>query len=284
MPAIVETSAALDALLRRHDYDRFLLTLFMPAIRRDAVRALYAFNYEIARIREAVTDPLLGQIRLQWWREGIDAVFAGQPVRRHEVLSPLAAAIAAGGLSREHFDRLIEARERDLAPEPPATVAALEAHAEETAAPLQLLVLQALGEDGAVTNQAARAAAIAYALAGLLRATPFLVGTRRFILPRALIDETGLDLELLFAGKASPPLAVIVHRIADRAAHHLAVARGLRGEVPRAALPALLPAVLAAADLQRLRRAGFNVFAAGVTRRDPWRSWRLTLASLRGRY
>ena len=63
----------LGELVRRHDRDRYQTALFAPADRREALFALYAFNYEIARVRESVTQPMLGQIRLQWWREVIDA-------------------------------------------------------------------------------------------------------------------------------------------------------------------------------------------------------------------
>src|SRR6266702_8323096 len=73
------------ALVRRHDHDRFQTVLFAPAARREALFALYAFNYEIARVRENVSQPVLGQIRLRWWRESIAAAFAGGPVRRHIV-------------------------------------------------------------------------------------------------------------------------------------------------------------------------------------------------------
>jgi NADH dehydrogenase [ubiquinone] 1 alpha subcomplex assembly factor 6 len=287
MPAIAETKRSgheLAELLRRYDRDRYLLALFAPAERRDAVMALYAFNYEIAKIRETVSQPVLGQIRLQWWREGLDAAAGDVAVRRHEVLTPLAAAIRRHGLSRAHFDRLIGARERDLSDESPATLAALEAYAEETAAPLQFLTLEALGVTAPEAMKAARPAAIAFALTGLSRATPHLARTRRHILPQALIDETEFDPETLFAGKPSPKLAEIVRRIAVRAEFHLYTARALQPQLAPAALPALLPAVLAAADLKRLRRANYNVFAASVQRSDPWRSWRLTLAALIGRY
>ena len=267
MPAIVETSereSAITALLRRHDRDRYLLALFVPAARRLAVQNLYAFNYEIARIRETVSEPMLGQIRLEWWREGIDAAFGGGAVRRHQVLTPLADTIRRSGLSREHFERLIAARERDLAPEPPATIAALEAYAEETSAPLQLLVLEALGAADAEANRAARDAAIAYALSGLLRATPFQARSPRYAV--------------------APPLVQEAKGVAARAAAHLEAARALRGQVTRGALPALLPAVLAAADLARLRRAAFDPFAPTLARPDPWRAWRLAVASALGRY
>ncbi len=155
MPAIVETSAlegAGAALLQRHDRDRYLLSLFVPVARRGVVQTLYAFNSEIARVREHVTNPVLGQMRLQWWREGIDAAYGGA-VARHEVLTPLAEAIRQCGLTRGHFERLIAAREEDLSPEPPATLEALDAYAERSSAPLQLLVLEALGAVSPTANR-----------------------------------------------------------------------------------------------------------------------------------
>lgn len=264
MPAIVETPREFGParLLRRHDRDRYLLALFAPAAYRPALQAIYAFNYEIARVRESVSEPTLGQIRLQWWREGLDAAFGDGAVRRHEVLTPLADAIRQRGLSRDHFDRLVAVRERDLAPDPPETITALEAYADECSAPLQLLTLEVLGASGADANRAAREAAIAYALAGLLRASAFLRQIHR--LPPALVDET--------------------EQVAARAQIHLDAARALWRQVSRSALPALWPAVLAAADLSRLRRAGFDPFTPEFARADPWRAWRLAAASWLGRY
>ena len=88
------------AIVRRHDRDRYQTALFAPSDRREALFALYAFNYEVARVREAVTTPMLGQIRLQWWREVIEAAYSGGPARRHEVVTPLVTAITAFGLTR----------------------------------------------------------------------------------------------------------------------------------------------------------------------------------------
>src|SRR5262244_2642029 len=122
------------ALVRRHDRDRFQTVLFAPATRREALFALYAFNYEIARVRESVTEPMLGQIRLQWWRENVAAAFEGGAARHHIVAQPLASTIQQFALSRGHFDRLIDGRESDLGDDPPADLAALEAYAEATSA------------------------------------------------------------------------------------------------------------------------------------------------------
>src|SRR4051794_33162883 len=75
--------ASLAVLVRRHDRDRFQTALFARPRQREALFALYAFNYEIARVREAVSEPMLGQIRLQWWREVVSAAFSGEAPRQH---------------------------------------------------------------------------------------------------------------------------------------------------------------------------------------------------------
>src|SRR6202051_3489994 len=93
IPRAAPGLSPLAALLRRHDRDRYQTALFAPADRQGALFALYAFNYEIARVRESAPQPMLGLIRLQWWREVVAAAFAGMPPRQHEVAGPLAALI-----------------------------------------------------------------------------------------------------------------------------------------------------------------------------------------------
>ena len=97
MPAAL---SPVGALARAADYDRYLSALFAPVDSREALFALIAFNHEVARIPEAVSEPMLGRIRLQWWREVLEAVDAGEPARRHEVAVPLADAIRACSLDR----------------------------------------------------------------------------------------------------------------------------------------------------------------------------------------
>src|ERR1700721_1302405 len=93
--------------VRRYDRDRFLATLFAPASLRPDLWALLAFNLETARVREVVSQPILGQIRLQWWRDAIEEIYDGKPARRHEVATPLAETIKRHGLSRHRFARPI---------------------------------------------------------------------------------------------------------------------------------------------------------------------------------
>lgn len=335
--------------VRRLDNDRFLATLFAPAGPREALFALYAFNLEVARIPEMVSEPLLGAIRLQWWREAIDAIFAGAPPR-HVAAAGLADAVRRFGLGRVHFDRLLDARALDLAEQPPADLAALVAYADGSCAALVHLALEALGaagtapgdgqgdspgdgqgngpengqgdsdhgggpgddhgggqgggqgsykSEGAPTPgteaagnaEKARAVAaagrhvgIAWALTGLLRAVPFHAGARRLYLPRRLLDEAGIGAGDVFARRPSAGLAAVTRTVAEEARAHLAQARAVRARVPRAALPALLPAILAEAYLGRIERAGFDVFAGNLAIAAPGRQLRLLVAALGGRY
>src|SRR5215469_14316459 len=76
------------ALVQRHDRDRYQTVLFAPVAHREALFALYAFNYEIARVRERVTEPILGRMRLEWWREAGAAPFGGRPGREQGRCGP----------------------------------------------------------------------------------------------------------------------------------------------------------------------------------------------------
>ena len=109
----------LDALIRRVDPDRWMSSRFIAdaALRADII-ALYAFDHELARAPKVSSNPLIGEIRLTWWREALDEVFEGRPVRRHPTAEALAAAVARRGLARAPLETLVDARYRDLDPTP----------------------------------------------------------------------------------------------------------------------------------------------------------------------
>ncbi|HET6971980.1 MAG TPA: squalene/phytoene synthase family protein [Phenylobacterium sp.] len=109
----------LDALVRRVDPDRWLSSRFIddPARRADAV-AIYAYDHELARAPRVASNPLLGEIRLTWWREALDEAYEGRHVRHHPTAQALAAVIARRDLPREPLEALIDARYRELDPSP----------------------------------------------------------------------------------------------------------------------------------------------------------------------
>ncbi len=270
--------------VRDDDYDRYLCCLFAPADRREALFALHAFNLEIARTREVVSDAMLGQIRLQWWRDSIAALYTGN-APGHYVLDPLGEAVRRFDLPVEAFETMIEARETDLDREPPQDISGLEAYADSTAVPLIQLALRILGGD---TNQAARTAArevgLAYALTGLLRAIVFHARDKRLYVPEETVQRTGLSRRDLFELRPSAELDQAVYEIAERARGYLKQARKRRQDLPKAAVPALLPARVAASHLDRLARANHNVFSPQVQRSSNLLPLALSWAALRGRY
>src|SRR4051812_37500212 len=105
--------AACETLVRNADYDRYLSALFIPAERRPHVFALYAFNYEVAKTAENVTQPIMGQMRLQWWCDALDEIEA-ERVRHHEIVEALAETLRTHALPRALLNALINAHENDL--------------------------------------------------------------------------------------------------------------------------------------------------------------------------
>lgn len=269
--------------MRRHDRDRFQTALFVPAARRDALFALYAFNYEIARVRESVSEPTLGLIRLEWWRQSLDAAFEGRPPRRHPVAEALSRVIAECRPTRACFEAMIDARAADLDDAPPADLAALENYAEGTSSALVQLALELLGVRDASAREAGHHVGIAYALAGLLRALPARRPAWRPIIPADVAERHGLADASVEELRHRPGLTAAVAELLAPAEAHLEAARRVRG-VPRRALPALLPKVIADHSLRQLRRHGCNPYEPALARGDPLQAWRLAAAALRGYY
>jgi phytoene synthase len=282
-PTFDDAVAYCAAELRRHDSDRYLTALFAPPSHRADLFALYAFNLEIARAREMVREPMVGRMRLQWWRDSIEGIYAGS-VRRHAIVEPLAHAIARHDLSRTTLDRLIDARESDMIDEPPADLPALVAYAEATASSLIELAVAIVGKGDAIrAGPAARSIGIAWSLIGLLRAVPFHARGHRLYLPRALLEQAGVAPRQLLDLQPPPALARVVETIAGEAARQLNEGRATAGGLPRRVLPALLPAVLADLYLERLRAACYNPFDPRIQEAPPGRIWRLAYAMLRAR-
>lgn len=273
--------------VRRFDRDRFLTALFCPSDRRADLLALYAFNIEIAGVREAVSEPLLGHIRIQWWRDALDGIYEGDPPAHH-VAGPLSRAVRRHRLQRERFETLLAARAQDIESVQPPTMQALESYAEATSATITHLALQVVGTAAGAALEAGRHVGVAWALTGLLRALPLHVAERRICLPVAACRDAGIDVDALFNGAPQPGMARAVAEVAAAARDHLAAARVLRRNCPRVAVPALLPAVLAGIYLDRLQRAGFDPFrAAGrphTASAGPVAMVRLAIAAYSGRF
>jgi phytoene synthase len=287
--ASTHTAAASDAAYcleqaRRFDRDRYLAALFAPSDARADLFALYAFNLELARIRELVREPMMGLIRLQWWRDCIGEIYGGK-VRRHQVAQPLAEAVQRHSLPRDLFERIINAREADIDAAPPADIAALRAYAEATGGALLDLAVRTTpaGHADAAALAAARDLGTAWALIGLVRAVPFHARGRRVYIPQALLDHAGVPLDDLFEQRPAPTLSRAVSAICTEAEDLLARARETLPRPARGAFPVFLLAVLARRRLDDLARAGHDVFHPPLRAAPAASPWPLAWAWLRGR-
>ena len=174
--------------VRRHDWDRFLCTLFAPVNMREDLFTLLAFNSELARNREMVTDPLIGEMRLQWWRDNIERVYNGSlnKVSGHYIMEYLPDIIRSRDLSKNLFYQLIEARLMDLSDQPPANMSDLLDYTKSTSSILNLLQLEILGCRKDFESYA-EALGTAWALTGLMLAVPALRRQGRSPLPQEIV-------------------------------------------------------------------------------------------------
>ncbi len=245
-----------DQLVRSVDFNRYLSTLFVPQQQRAELNVLYAFNHEVARTAETVSQPIAGQIRLQWWRDRIAELYRGAAID-HGLVEALGSVIAAHALPRELFDDLIDAREHDLEEAPFPTLESLEDYADATSGHVKRLAARILG-GGATLDADARSLGIAYALTGLCRALPYHAARRRLMLPADRLVAAGLSIEAVFSGTAGQGVRPLIDDVARRARFHLDASRGHR--IARSVLPALLPASHVPLYLRKLTKPGFDVF------------------------
>jgi phytoene synthase len=258
-------------LVRQADRDRFLASLFAPAAHRGALHALYAFNVEVRRVRDAAREPLPGEIRLQWWTD----VLNGE--RREEAsANPVAAAllttIERHGLAAGALTALIEARRFDLYDEPMADIAELEAYAKATASALFAVAAQIL--TGSDADESAGPAGVASAIAGLLQVFPAHAAQYRLYVPLEILARHEVGPSAVFAGQSSPGLTAALAEMRAHARRHLAAVRERITALPRQALPAFLPLALTRPLLDRLDRGSAFAPAELSALRRQWLIWR----------
>jgi len=250
-------------LVRVAERERYLATLFAPAESRGALFALYAFNSEVGRVREAAREALPGEIRLQWWSEVLGGE-RGEEAGANPVAAALLRTVEKHRLAAGKLVDLIEAHRFDLYDEPMAGIADLEAYLKRTSSTVIGLAARILGIDA---QPAADPAGIAYGIAGLLRAFPIHAARQQLYLPTDLLERHNVDPRRILAGQSSPGLTAAMAELRTLARHDLAAAHERIMALPRAAQPAFLPIALVRPWLDRLDRS--DAFAPGDI--SPWR-------------
>jgi len=231
----------LDDLVRRIDPDRWLASRFIgDAAARADVIALVALNYELARVAGGVSNALMGEIRLTWWREAMEEIAAGKTPRKH----PNVEALAASGFDPGALATLVDARFADLDEGPLSDEAAVLAYVDGTAGALAVLAARRL--DPSADPHAVKGAARAWGLSGLWR--------------------------LKLAGRSRLPEAWTQADVKQRVEAQLKAARAEVKGLPVAAFPAVAPAALARpyvagremGELEKKARLTFAVATGGL--------------------
>ncbi|GAC1333207.1 MAG: phytoene/squalene synthase family protein [Beijerinckiaceae bacterium] len=267
-------------LVHEHDRDRWLASLFAPAEKRPHLHALYAFNIEIARIRDVVSDPMPGEIRLQWWSDALEGETRGE-VRAHPVADALLDTVTRFQLPRVALAALIEAHRFDLYGDPMPDIAALEDYCEATSSVLfhQASRILARPKEGDGTDLAARHAGVAYAITGQLRNRPRDGAQALCFLPADLLAKHGVSPDDITARRASPGLRATLAELRALARAHAAQARASLASVASAARAAFLPIVLVPGYLDAMERGDDNALSRLAEVPQWLRQWRLWRAS-----
>jgi phytoene synthase len=273
--ALTDSADFCTDLVRTHDFARYAATLFVPAEKRRGLLALYAFNVEIARVREQVSQPLPGEIRLQWWTDMLAGAGHGG-VEGNPVAAELLLAIRAFRLPVERLSRLIDEHQFDLYNDPMPTKAALEGYIDETSSALFSLAAAIAGQQSPEIEHLARHAGLAQGIAHVMAALPRDASRRQLFVPLQLLEQHGSGMEEVFAGKETPKLRAALDQLVGEGREHLKTAFALLEETPREVRPAFLPLALAARDLARMSRADNDPFVPRVTSRfrTLWTLWR----------
>jgi phytoene synthase len=262
-------------LVRTHDFARYASTLFVPSAPRRALLAIYAFNVEISRVREQVSQPLPGEMRLQWWTDMLAGAGHGG-IEGNPVAAELRLAIESWRLPVERLSRLIEEHQFDLYNDPMPTMAALEGYINDTSSALFSLAAGIVGDPSGETEHLARHAGLAQGMAQAMAALPLDASRRQLFVPLQLLQQHGSGIEEVFAGKDTPKLRAVLDQLINEARGHLKTALALLASVPPQVRPVFLPLALVARELERMSRADNDAFAPHVTSRlrTLWTLWR----------
>jgi phytoene synthase len=265
--AMVEKLCADQA--RAEDRDRWLAALLAPPSTRAGIHVLTAFHGELAKIRDLVSEPMLGQIRLQWWRETLDEITA-QPseqhilqgnLRAHPVAEALAPMIKTGRIDVSQLKRLIDAREADLDETGFETKGDFLAYLDATAGALNHAVLHLLQVSEEPTHSAAQHIGRAFAIAGHLRSAAINAGRGWVTLPRDVLASHDVSIDALMAGRPGPGLQEVARTLCGEAQAALMAGRNIENP-PRTALAVLALARFAEGYLARVESVGFDLFSA----------------------
>lgn len=249
-------SAPVTALVRTYDRDRYLAGLFAPRRVRDALMGLYAFNCELDRIPAIVTEPSLGEIRLQWWREALENV-GSRHVTGNPVADCLTEAITTHSLPKALLLGMIDARSADLDGGGFADMTALNAYFYKTHGALFSLAAAIVGVPTSGIAPLLNAAAEAYGTTRVLLRLPHDAAAGRVMLPLSVLDEHGLTPEGVLVGEGDA-IRGVISQLSESTRDALAKCRECLADSPIDVSHVIAPVSVVEPNLWALEKPGLR--------------------------
>ncbi len=276
----LENEAAAN-LVRQRNRERYWSTLFAPPEKRAALIALYALDAELAHIVLAAHEPMVAQIRLQWWRDAIDLAAPGNKTG-NPVADALSAAILEYDLPKQRLIELADARVPEIFGDAPADIAGLRASLHATYGAVFELSASILGDGGDLTGKAAEHAGLAYGLTQTLRTVALQAARRKLLLPPSYFEGRGVNLTAVYQGKSNAAFGAALADLRGAAARALQQFRALSPQLDPAIWPAFLPLSVVKPYLKAMAVPSFTPLHTMATVNPARRFWKVWRAARRG--
>jgi phytoene synthase len=258
-----ESQPLLD-LVRAADRDRYLAVLYAPEAKRIDLLALYAFDAEIRAIRDRVSEPLPGEMRLQWWRDVLDAKDVAS-AGGHPVATALLEAIRRNKLPTEALQNYLDARIFDLYDDPMPTRGDLEGYCGETAAAIIQLAAIVLDPEASMRSaELAGHAGCALAITRLLRLLPIHRRRGQCYVPKDILAAAGTTPQEFVTGDGGPNAPRAVAAMIALAREHLQAFERGAAAMPASVRAAFLPLATTAGVLAKMDGREGEVLTASL--------------------
>lgn len=249
--------------LRELNYDRYLACLYLPEKLRNLAITLYAFDAEITKISSAISEPMTGEIRIQWWR---DTIHAGASNTHNPLADELLGELAAHKMPLLPLDTYLQARIFDLYNDPMPDLGTLEGYCGETASVFiqQLTVAAKLEQDRTIADICGHAGMV-LALTDILRFLPRHTAQNKLYIPREILEAADLSSQSWFASERNTNHLKVIDGVQGLARNHLAKLRSLLNQRPDETSDLsliLLPAALCEPYLKSIQNSGDQIFTS----------------------
>jgi 15-cis-phytoene synthase len=250
--------------------------LFLPAERRRAITALYAFCREVDDVVDECSDPALARAKLRWWRTEVEGLYAGRP--QHPVTRALAPHIEPFGIRESLLNDVLDGMEMDLVTDRYADFAALRAYTYRVAGAVGLLAAGIFGYRNSQTLEYAEQLGTAFQLTNIVRDVGEDARKGRIYIPADELSRFGVPVSDIFGLRQTDAFGDLMRFQIERAERSYTEAIGLLpAEDRRTQRPGLMMAAIYRTLLEEIRRDGCRVLShrtALTPLRKLWIAWR----------